>query len=149
MKRYTLTLIGAAVSIFFYKLSLLLNIDIFEKFAELLTKFEHIEIDEIFFPILIFFFFIFLNIFYINKNKQVKIEKLKIYKAMVSSTHHILNNFLNQVQLLKITAEDTPNFDPKAIELYEETVKEATKQIKALSSIQDINENNIKKSVAP
>ena len=47
--------------------------------------------------------------------KKIKLEnaKLRIYKAMLSSSHHILNNFIYQMDIFKITAEDTPGFDAK------------------------------------
>jgi hypothetical protein len=68
---------------------------------------------------------------------------------MVSSTHHILNNFLNQMQLFKLTAQDTPGFDPQILSLYDRIIKDATNQIEALSNIEKVNETTIQESVIP
>jgi predicted PurR-regulated permease PerM len=76
-------------------------------------------------------------------------EKIKIYKAMIKSTHHILNNFLNQMMIFKLTAEDTPGFDHNVLSLYEKIIEDATTQIDALSSITTIDEISICTSVAP
>ncbi len=76
-------------------------------------------------------------------------EKIKIYKAMIQSTHHILNNFLHQMTIFKLTAEDTPGFDHKVLSLYEQIIGNATRQIAALSNITDIDEKSIRASIAP
>ena len=76
-------------------------------------------------------------------------EKIRIYKAMIQSTHQILNNFLHQMTIFKLTAEDTPGFDHKVLALYEQIIEDATRQIAALSNITDIDEKSIRASIAP
>ncbi len=149
MKKYTLSIIGFVISIIFYLLTIIFELEAFENFVSLMEKFEDIELDEIMIPILIMFIFAFFNVSTSNKNKRIEMEKVKIYKAMMSSTHHIMNNFLNQIQLLRMEAENTPGFDGEILELYNKTVYEATTQIKSLSSITSIDEETIKRSVAP
>ena len=68
---------------------------------------------------------------------------------MLASTHHVLNNFLNQMQIFKMTAERTPDFDPNVLTLYSRIMKDAKEQIDALGSITDIDEASIHNSVAP
>jgi hypothetical protein len=68
---------------------------------------------------------------------------------MMSAIHHILNNFLNQMQLFKMTAEDTPGFDHEILSLYDQIIDETSTQIGALSSITRINEVSISTSVSP
>ncbi len=55
-----------------------------------------------------------------------------IYKAMISAIHHVLNNFLNQMQLFKLVAEDTPGFNHEILSLYDDVIDEASGQIEAL-----------------
>lgn len=76
-------------------------------------------------------------------------EKIKIYKAMIRSTHHILNNFLQQMLIFKLTAEETPGFDRQVLSMYEQIIEDATKQIGALSRISNIDEKSIYESIAP
>ena len=68
---------------------------------------------------------------------------------MMSSTHHVLNNFLNQMQLFKLEAEDTPEFDPEILNLYGQIIEEASLQIDALGSITKVNDISIRSSVKP
>ena len=68
---------------------------------------------------------------------------------MIESTHHILNNFLNQMMIFKLTAEDTPGFDHNVLSLYEKIIEDASTQIDTLSSITNIDEISIRASVAP
>ncbi|MDA3952717.1 MAG: hypothetical protein PF485_03655 [Bacteroidales bacterium] len=86
----------------------------------------------------------------IKKQKSIEIEKQKeIYKAMLSATHHILNNFLNHMQLFKLIAEDTPGFKAEDWSLYDKSQKDASKQIEALGKITNITEASIQASVKP
>lgn len=75
------------------------------------------------------------------------LAKIKVYKAMIHSAHHILNNFLNQMMIFKLTAEDTPGFDPKILSLYDKIIGDATTQIDALSSITTIDDISIREAL--
>lgn len=81
----------------------------------------------------------------LQKNEE---EKIKIYTAMINSTHHIMNNFLHEMMLFKLTAEETPGFDHDVLALYEEIIADASRQIEALSSITNVDEESIYASVA-
>ena len=83
------------------------------------------------------------------QQKRIYIAKLKIYTAMVSSTNHVLNNFLNKMYLFKITAEDIPEFPSDVLELYDHIVDEASAQIESLGSVTELDESSIRASVAP
>lgn len=149
MKKYGIAIIGLVISISLYLFTITFKLELFESFAELMKDLEKYEIDEKFFPLLIIIISTTINFWIVNKKKAIKLEKYKIYKAMISSTHHIMNNFLNQIQLIKITAEEMPDFDSEILEIYEKTLNEATRQIRALSSIKNIDEDTIKDSVSP
>ena len=84
-----------------------------------------------------------------RRTKKIKLEnaKLKIYKAMLSSSHHILNNFIYQMDIFKITAEDTPGFDAKILAFYEDIISNTSDQIYSLSNLSHIDEYSIRTSV--
>lgn len=148
MKNYKLTLIGLTVSVLVLVGTLVFGIDLFELFVERLKGLEAYEADELLIPITIFVVFSFLDL--ANRHKaHADQEKIKIYKAMLSSAHHILNNFINQMTIVKMTAEDTPGFDPNALTIYDQIINDASEQIDALSSITDISEESIIMSVKP
>ncbi len=58
MKKYTLSIVGFLLSITFYLLTIIFELDAFENFVSLMHKFEDIELDEIMIPILIMFIFV-------------------------------------------------------------------------------------------
>jgi hypothetical protein len=104
MKKYRLTLIGLFLSFLIYLVIHMTEADLFENFIALLEGFEHYELDEILIPFFIFAVFAFVDAIVRQHASKVELNKVKIYKAMLHSTHHVLNNFLNQMQLFKIAA---------------------------------------------
>ncbi|MEH6347850.1 MAG: hypothetical protein V7785_22330 [Bermanella sp.] len=149
MKHYKITLLGLGIAILILLTSLVLDVDFFEQLVNLVLRLEQYEIDELIIPLIIFLIFAFVDIFKRNRINKVNTEKLKIYSAMMSSTQHILNNFLNQMQLFKLTAEDTPKFNPEVLALYDEIIDEASMQITALGNVHHIDEIAIQEAVAP
>ncbi len=149
MKHYKITLLGLGIAISILITSLVFDVDIFEQLVNLVLRLEQYEIDELIIPLVIFLIFAFVDIFKRNRINNVNTEKLKIYSAMMSSTQHILNNFLNQMQLFKLTAEDTPKFNPEVLALYDEIIDEASMQITALGNVHHIDEIAIQEAVAP
>lgn len=149
MNNYKLTLIGLSLSVIVFLSTIILGADIFELFISTLERFERFEIDEILIPIAIFGVFAFIDMVRRLKANQIEREKIKIYKAMMSAIHHILNNFLHQMQLFKMTAEDTPGFDHEVLSLYDQVIDEASTQIGVLGSITRIDEVSISTSVSP
>ena len=149
MKQYKITLLGLAISFLALLITIVFDVDFFEYLVNLLHEFEQYEIDELIIPLFIFLIFAFVDLLKRNRASKVSSEKLKIYTAMMSSTQHVLNNFLNQMQLFKLTAEDTPKFNPEVLALYDEIIDEASMQISALGNIHHINESAIQEAVAP
>ncbi len=149
MKKYKLTLVGLVISVTMLTYSLLTGVDLFEKVVLLLYKLEVYELDEFILPFFTFFLFVIFDVHRRQRANAIELEKVKIYKAMLSSAHHVLNNFLNQMQLFKFEAENNPDFDPEVLKLYDQIMKEASMQIQALGSIDKINEAAILDSVAP
>ena len=148
---YKLTLVGLLVSVVVLVGTIVFDIDLFELFIEQLKELEAYEVDEFLIPISIFVVFSFLDLFKRQEahRAHADLEKIKIYKAMLSSAHHILNNFINQMTIVKMTAEDTPGFDPNTLTIYDQIISDAAEQIDALSTITDISEESIIESVKP
>ncbi|PKV50712.1 hypothetical protein ATE84_2778 [Aquimarina sp. MAR_2010_214] len=147
MNKYKLTCIGLVLSIFIYVTSIVLELELFEKVIALLASMEQFEFDELIIPLLVFFVFLFIDTRQNAKKVKMENAKLNIYKAMLSSSHHILNNFIYQMDIFKITAEDTPGFDVKVLAFYEEIISNAAYQINSLSNLTTIDEFSIRTSV--
>ncbi|WP_417503912.1 hypothetical protein [Marinomonas gallaica] len=149
MKQYKYTVLGAILAGVVFLLTVLLDVELFEKLIFWLNELEHLEIDELIIPALIFMVFFVIDLVRRSKTNQLNSEKLKIYRAMVASTHHVLNNLLNQMLFVKMKAEDTPGFDPKVLKIYDTIVDDAKSQIEALSNVTEVNEDSITDSVRP
>ncbi|WP_299242511.1 hypothetical protein [uncultured Aquimarina sp.] len=147
MNNYKLTIIGFAISAFVYFSAIFLELDLFEQVLVFMSSIEQFEFDEFIIPFLLFFVF---WVFDMRRRvKRIKLEnaKLKIYKAMLSSSHHILNNFIYQMDIFKITAEDTPGFDARTLAYYEDIISNTSHQIHSLSNLSSIDEYSIRTSV--
>ncbi|AXT49286.1 hypothetical protein D1818_00040 [Aquimarina sp. BL5] len=147
MNNYKLTIIGLSLSVFVYFSAIFLELDLFEYLLVFLASIEQFQFDEFIIPFLIFSVFLVFDMR--RRFKKVKLEnaKLKIYKAMLSSSHHILNNFIYQMDIFKITAEDTPGFDAKILAFYEDIISNTSHQIYSLSNLSSIDEYSIRTSV--
>ncbi|MCP3922785.1 MAG: hypothetical protein GY714_09395 [Desulfobacterales bacterium] len=151
MKYYRLTMIGLAISTVIYLLTIIIGVDLFEKLIELLHGLEKYELDELIIPTTIFIAFSLFELIDRQRSHKIEVEreKIKIYEAMIFSTQHILNNFLNQIQVFKQTAEETENFDPEVLGYYDEIIDEASGQIDSLCKVTEINEVSILESIKP
>ena len=76
-------------------------------------------------------------------------EKHRVFKATVYSTQHILNNLLNQLQLIKITLEESNTLTDEVSQTINHILESGTEQVNKLSQVEDISEESIKKSVYP
>ncbi|GAA4271918.1 hypothetical protein U6A24_22720 [Aquimarina gracilis] len=147
MNKYRLTLFGLVLSVFIYFSTIFLDLDLFEKFMDFLASLEEFEFDELIIPFLIFVAFLFIDTTRNAWKIRVENEKKNVYKAMLSSSHHILNNFIYQMDIFKLTAEDTPGFDAQVLAFYEDIISNASHQIDSLSNLSTIDEFSIRTSV--
>lgn len=147
MNNYKLTLIGLFFAVSLYITSVAFELDLFEKLVILLAKLEKYEFDELIIPAVLFFVFLFVDTKRYSKRADIENVKLNIYKAMLSSSHHILNNFIYQMNIFKMTAEETPGFDAKILAFYEEIIDDTKHQINSLSNLTTIDEDTIRTSV--
>lgn len=149
MKEYKLTLIGLFVALLMSVAAIVFELELFEKLVALMHEIEHFEIDELILPVMVALIFAVIDLFRRHNRHKVEVEKVKIYQAMIFSTQHILNNFLNQMQLFKMRAETTPDFDQTVLKLYDRVIEDAQMQIQGLSSLTQVTEKEIKDAVTP
>ncbi len=75
-------------------------------------------------------------------------EKTDIYMAMLRSSNHILNNFLNQMQIMKIEAEQCQDFNKDILAAYDIIASEASELIRNLEKIPSLTKEDIWATVA-
>jgi len=74
-------------------------------------------------------------------------EKHDIFHATVKASHHILHNFLNQMMLFKLEAEDSEDFGEDVLVLFDEVMIEAKMQIEKLSTVTDLTKEQIEQAI--
>jgi signal transduction histidine kinase len=84
-----------------------------------------------------------------EQKAQAEREKQELYLSMTHAAQHVLNNLLNQLQLFKLAADDSSDFDRNILDLYDGMTSEANQLIARLSSVTELNQKNIRESVAP
>lgn len=82
-------------------------------------------------------------------SKEKQLEAAGIYSSMIYASQHILNNLLNQMQLFKIEALKSDDFDPEIIKHYDNVISEATDLVQRLSQVESITSENIRASIDP
>ena len=73
----------------------------------------------------------------------------QIFIATVSSTQHILNNLLNQIQVVFLKMDDEYRVDAETRDMLKQSPRDAQAQVQKLSAVAELNEEAIKESVAP
>jgi hypothetical protein len=81
--------------------------------------------------------------------KEKRLESVRVYTSMLNASHHITNNLLNQMQLIRLEAERHEAFDPEVIKLHDDAVKEAQVLLENLSDVIDVSSEAIWQSVDP
>jgi len=81
--------------------------------------------------------------------KEKELEATRIYNSMVHASQHILNNLLNQMQLFKMEALKSNDFDKNIIDIYDNAIEQAADLIQKLSQVENITDKNIWASVDP
>lgn len=70
-------------------------------------------------------------------------EKEAIFRKTMEGTHHILLNYLNQMQLVTMEAEKCPGFEPRILQLAQTATNQAEVELKLLNNIEQITAEGI------
>lgn len=81
--------------------------------------------------------------------KEKQLEGILVYESMRDASQHILNNLLQQMQLFKLEALKSDDFDKEILKLYDNAIEEATDLVQRLSQVEHITSENIWASVDP
>jgi len=145
------TLIGVGVAVGLYLVVVWTDAELFEAFVGFLWRHEHelLEVDEWLLPVVLFLGFALYDQVRLRRKQAVEREKLRVYRAMLSSAHHIVNNLRNQLLLVKMAAEETPGFPREELKVLDDSIREAGDQLEALERLEAVDESTIAQAVAP
>ena len=71
--------------------------------------------------------------------KEKQLEVAYVYSAMLQANQHILSNIINQMELFKLEAKKSRDFDRNVIELYDKTIREATDLVDTLAKVRHLS----------
>lgn len=72
-----------------------------------------------------------------------------VHHAMLHSSHHILNNLLNQMLVVRMALEDGDDAHASTLQTYDAIVAEATTLIRQLETVPTLAPEAIRAAVAP
>ena len=147
--RFRWSIVGIAVGLAYYGSATIGNLDGFESVLSALRSWDQYELDELLIAMLAIMMFFFLDCVSLVQERKYEKQRVETYRATMESTHHILNNFLNQAQILELAVENDPKIDPEVIEMYHQTVNEAISQLEQLDRLNSIEPDKIRKAVYP
>ena len=140
MKRKIFTIAALQMSLFFWLLESAIHYFVFNE-----PQFEVIpgELNELWMRIVIVFLIMVLGIAadaFIFKIERKQMEVANTYNSMIHTTRHILINVVNQMQLFKLEAQKSDDFDKDVIKYYDNAIREASNLVDTLSKVRDITE---------
>ncbi len=86
---------------------------------------------------------------HVRSLREKEREKEEVYHGMLKSANHIINNFLNQMQVVKMEAERSEDFDQEILEIYDAILEEAAGLVKKLETVPRLSEECIVETVMP
>ena len=84
-----------------------------------------------------------------EKEIEAKEQSLVSFELILSAVNHIVNNVLNYLQLVKVDIDNEGKVPEETLTLLEESIKEASKQMKILNKIQQPQNPESYKGIYP
>ncbi len=147
MKNYIWTISGFILASIIFITNFLFDFDLFESFTAFLESMEAYELDEYVLPLILLLLCALFDFIRLQKERKAEREKVDLYKAMVQASDHVLKSSLNEMLLIRMAADDIPDFDPQALEVFDESMKKAIKQLNALGQIDKMDASKIEELI--
>lgn len=139
---YKFTAVSLVLSILILFLALTDRIEVFENIVEFFEILEAYEVDEFFiaaFLISLGLVFDFRLILLKRKTTAIiKDKEIAVLKATMNNVLDIVNNYLNQIQLLSVEAEENGKVSKKNIQLIETLTADTSKRLKKIADLQEV-----------
>ncbi len=129
------TLWALFLSITYVVIVFVLDLDVFEFFVEGLENLEQFELDEFVIPFFFIASAIALDVLKHREKKKCLQEKNKIDQAIKAYSSHLAKNFEEEMRLFLVSGQKSQNVDPKVLCLFEKTIDETAKKIRATGDI--------------
>jgi hypothetical protein len=149
MKNRRMTILATIVAVLYWMAESFIHRFVFaEESFEIIPS----NFNELWMRVLIVVLMIFFGIFGDTWSRRLvtkEDEKRQIFIATISSTQHILNNLLNQIQVVFLKMDDEHRVDAETREMLKRSLKDAQVQVQKLSAVTKLDEDVIRESVVP
>ena len=146
---YRNTAIATIFSLIFLALSILFDLDLFERFVSLLHKAEDFDVDEV----IIAGSIIITGLMFDYKREsekqrqELELKRLQALKATMSTVHDVVNNFLNNIHLFIFEAKKTGTLTPESIDSLERLMHKTASELRQMSEVQSVQEVEVVKGI--
>ncbi|MCG8336924.1 MAG: hypothetical protein MJE63_20650 [Proteobacteria bacterium] len=142
IKDYKFTTVLLVISIVILFLTLSGRIEVFEYIVEFFEMLEAYEVDEWFLVTFLLALGLAIDFRLILLKRRttsiIKDKEIAVLKATMNNVLDIVNNYLNQIQLLGIEAEENGKVSKQNIQLIETLTFETSKRLKKLANLEEI-----------
>ena len=85
----------------------------------------------------------------VENESRLENEKIEIYTEMLKANNHILNNFLQNMYIFKIEADESEDFDKSVLQHYNQIIQDTKLAIRSLEGIENPSKASIKEKYKP
>jgi ABC-type transport system involved in Fe-S cluster assembly fused permease/ATPase subunit len=128
-----------------------LNIDLFDVGVEALTRMESGKLDDIVSVCILLIIGLLVNLYLTRQREkrqrekhqsEIEAHRLRVLKATMRTVQDLVNNFLNNMQLFRLEAEDGP-LSPESLQLLDDLIFETAEKLTALGDSEDVHETQM------
>ncbi len=83
-----------------------------------------------------------------RREAEREAEKTELFRDTMGAVHHVVRNFLNQIQLVTLEAEDADDFDAETLDVARRTTRQTEVHLDELSRLQDFSPESLRRFVA-
>lgn len=138
------TLAGGIVGLGIVGYGFLLEKDVFDYLVALLEYLEHLEIDEFLIAGVSILVGLVLDLMLMRHEKDRTIElqaqRLEVLRATMRTVQDIVNNFLNNLMLFRLEAEEKHALSESSLKLMDSLITETGAKLNALGELEKVQE---------
>ena len=139
IRDFKATAVTTAIGLVAYVILLIADLDLIERVVVILQSFEQYEVDELLILVVIPLSGLAYDLITNNRLKKHQIEvqqqRLRVLKATMRTVHHIVNNFLNNLQIIRMESERSQALPPKSLEKMDAMIQQTTTKLKILGDL--------------
>jgi hypothetical protein len=120
------------------------DIDLFEKLIGWLAIVETYEVDEFLIPSFLILVALVYDLLHNHRMSQqhleIQAQRLRVLKVTMNTVHHIVNNALNNLQIVKMQIEEHQSPTAESTELMDKIIHETAAKLRLLGDLNDTPE---------